>query len=296
LTWFGACSTVKWDERSEGENVKPGLIALTLFVVLHPAPGFSQEQSPARFSWFESGHRAVDILRADPTEARFRFGVMFDKDSRFLEDLAVGGDLGIIRISFQDGSFLSLNARGVLTSRFEFGSESFDLLDVDFVGGPALGYRSGDWSVGMWINHRSAHLGDEVLERGDRERIDFSLEEIRTVADYRLGSFRIYGGVRVVVHAWPEELLGRTTLQLGGEWSGRSMQLPLYLAFDGQLRLDDPDLTGLSLQFGVELGCDECSSRCQSLFLEGFTGRSHLGQFHQERERYVMFGFLYPFL
>lgn len=269
------------------------LVGVATLVVSLLTPSGDVMADESEWSFFRQGGRAFAPLEADPREARFRFGFMYNDDG-FFEDLAWGGDLAMVEGRFAD-STLTITTRGVLTGRFDISSDSFDLLNVDFIGGLAMGYRSLPFAVELFVYHQSSHLGDEVTERGDRTRIDFGVEELRLLADWRWSIIRLYAGGKVTLHAFPPTLSGRTVLETGIEVSGSAGKVPLYAAFDIQGRVDQPDLHASCLQGGVGLGSAEVNRRVLYVFMEFFAGRSNMGQYHAERERHVLLGISYLF-
>jgi hypothetical protein len=273
------------------QRVAVFVFATVLAFVMLPSRVATANDS--QWSFFRQEGRAFAPLEADPREARFRFGVMYSDDG-FFEDLAWGGDLAMIEGRFAD-SRLTVATRGLMTGRFDISSDSFDLINVDFIGGLAMGYRNLPFAVELFIYHQSSHLGDEITERGERTRIDFGVEELRLLADWRWSILRLYAGGKVTLHAFPEALGGRTILEAGAEVSGSTGNVPLYAAFDIQGRVDIPDLSAACLQGGVGLASAAVSRRVLYLFMELFAGRSSMGQYHAEREHHVLLGISYLF-
>jgi len=268
-----------------------------VLLVLGPASLLAEEPEPG-ISWFawESG-RAVAPLAADAREARFRFGLLVNGSGDFFEDLAWGGDLPFLDAGLADGSRLSVSGRGVMAARFDMVSDSFDLQNVDFIGGLSLGYRRTAWGAELLAVHQSSHLGDELMENGERERVDFGQERVRLLADWRpVDGFRLYGGGTVVVHAWPESFTGRTTLRAGAEWTHRIFwSFPWFAAFDATAVASEPGFGSVTLQTGVGLGDRDRELNRQRVFLEFYHGRSAMGQFYRDVETYGLIGVAYEF-
>jgi hypothetical protein len=265
-------------------------------LVLTPARGRGEE-TERRVSWFEwERGRVVSPVIADPREARFRFGLLVDGSGELFEDIAWGGDLPFLDLTLADGSRLAVSGRGVMTARFDAISESFDLQNVDFIGGMALAYCRASWGLELLAVHQSSHLGDELMEQG-RSRVDFGQERLRLLGDWRpVAGFRVYGGGSVVAHAWPRSYTGRTVLQAGTELEHRIFwRLPWFAAFDASAVVSKPGFGGVSVQTGIGLGNRDREIRRQSLFLEFYHGTSPMGQFYREVETYGLLGVGYEF-
>jgi len=248
----------------------------------------------ANWDFFAQEGRAFAPLRADPREARFRFGILYSDDG-FFEDVAFGGDLAFLSVRFPSEGLLTITGRGLITGRFDVTSRSFDLANTDFIGGVATGLRWGMFSCELLFFHQSSHLGDEILERGERARIDLGYEALRLLADWRWRFLRLIGGVEVAVHAYPGELIGRTLLEAGVETTLSPGNVPLFVALDIQGRVDRPLLQGACVQAGIGLGPADAERRLQYVFIELFAGRSAMGQFYADRERYILLGLSYLF-
>jgi hypothetical protein len=255
----------------------------------------SAVSSPVQVFFSDKG-RVFSPLLADPREAQFHLGFMREtKTDAMLMDMSFGGDLGFLRYDVSASENLSITIRGLMTARFEFLSESFDLLNVDFVGGPAWGYRYGNNSFELFFYHQSSHLGDETLECGERQRIDYSREALRVLWSHHFDLLRLYGGPTINFRSDPNSLQGRLSLQLGAERTFLVWGERLYGAVDLQSKQENDWYVNLSVQFGLDIGAPEETVNRQRLFLEFFQGFSNMGQFHNEREFYIMFGIAYNF-
>ena len=270
---------------------------LAAVVFLLPSPLLHSEEAPQAHSleFFSDEGRAFAPLKADPREAQFRLGAMLDDDGSIFEDLVMGADLGFMLIRLPGEALVSLTGRGLLTARFNFTSDSFDLQNSDFIGGPALSVAFSNWSLDLWASHQSSHLGDELMESGDRQRIDVGYERIRLLGDFHVGGFRAYGGCGVIVHAYPSSLQGRTVVQGGAEFLHPVWGRPLFAALDAQGIVNDRSLGGLTLQTGIELGRPLEGRNRQRAFVEYFQGYSSMGQFFDEPERHGLVGIAYVF-
>lgn len=243
--------------------------------------------------WFADEARVFAPLEADPREARMQVGFMGEcarEHSGFL-DVQFGGDLGIVRKHWRNQQF-SLSVRGLMTSRFDACRENFPQYNTDFIGGLAAGYRYDRHALELLVYHQSSHLGDEILDWGERARIDYAREALRLLWGYDLfENFRVYAGAGVNVRADPQDLEGRLTLQTGAEYRFHVRGVPLYAAVDLQLREETDWSANVTSQVGVELGDPGLRLiKRPKLFIEHFVGDSPMGQFWDENEQHVMLG------
>jgi len=248
-----------------------------------------------QWGWFSDGGRQFAPLRADPREAAFHLGFMQNDNGETYEDVAMGGDLGILHVNLASGAKMSLTMRGLLTARFDVYSNSFDLLNADFLGGPALGYQNGIWSWEAFAYHQSSHLGDEVLEDGGRRRIDYGREVVRFLGAHSWESLRLYAGPSYVLHSLPKSSQGDWTLQAGLEYSFSLWDQPCFAATDIQSRQENDWNLNLTARVGVDLGNPQLTQNRQYIFLELFQGYSNMGQYYDTWERYAMIGIGYNF-
>ena len=244
--------------------------------------------------FFPDRGRAFKALQADPREARFRLGFMAYKGDTF-EDLGLGGDLGLLWVGASEGGELTLTARGLFTARFDIFSESFDLQNTDFIGGATLGWRNCANSLELFGYHQSSHLGDEIQERGERKRIDYSRETIRLLWSYNWKKLRFYLGPALTVHAWPVELQGKLDVQAGVEYNFSLWFLDMFIAGDAQALGAHDYFVNTTGQLGAFLGSREKTRNRQWIFFEIFQGHSAMGQFYDRWESYLMIGVGYQF-
>ena len=280
----------RFTSRSFRARVRISILFAPL-LVLGPALA---EKVEAKTDWtfFIQKGRAFEPLRADPRAAHFQIGLLYGNKGLF-EDFLAGGDLAFLAVRFSDGRRLTITGRGVFASRFNVFSESFDLMNVDFIGGLATGFHWEPMSTELFVYHQSSHLGDEILDRGDRQRIDFGYEAIRFLVAGRWRFLKLYAGWKATLHAYPASLTGRVILQSGLEARFAPGRVPLFAALDSQVRVDRPRLRSLVVKAGVGLGRATGKHRLQYFFIEYFEGRSPMGQFYAERERYGMVGVSY---
>ncbi len=245
------------------------------------------------FGLFDDDRRAFRPLRADPREAALRLGILYDNHSDTMFDFGIGGDLGLYRREVRGGN-LTLSGRGQIVSRFQFNSESFDLLNTDFIGGAALGWTRGVHEMELYFYHVSSHLGDEKLDFGERDRVNYARESIRFLYSRQLGRWRLYGGPTITLSGDDVATENRVTLQLGTEVDFRLWDLPMYAGLDLQGRQTHDFRPNVTTVLGLKLG-NPARHDPVRLYLEFFDGYSNMGQYFDERERYIMGGLGYDF-
>jgi hypothetical protein len=187
---------------------------------------------------------------------------------------------------------LSLHA-GVF-SIFDLDSDSFDLVNSDFLVGLASSYRRRDFALMLRLAHQSSHLGDEYLLRDRVERINLSFEELDLILSQDLpGGFRVYGGGSYLVHADPSDL-DPWGLQLGLEARSPEAWLDGNLrpiaALDLQSREETDWDLDLSLRVGLQLERRRLFGQALQIFLEYYDGHSPNGQFFVREIRSVGLG------
>jgi len=242
------------------------------------------------WSFFSNRPRALAPLLADQREAQIRAGWMYGRGGNKLLDLGFGGDLGIVRKDISETEAMTLTLRGLFTARFNTHDRSFPLLNTDYYGGFAFGHKFDNDAWELYVFHQSAHLGDETLDFGHRERIDYGREAVRFLWSHHFDDLRIYGGPTVNVSGSRHYIRGRATLQAGAEYRFRPWEIPMYAAADVQAKQENEWRPNLTTQVGMELGDPEEPDPKTRLFLELYTGYSNMGQYWNEYETSVMLG------
>ncbi len=236
--------------------------------------------------WFGGTERVLPVSLANLKDNGIRSNWLLDDQGATLWDFSLGTDVALW--DYQSDRVRQLiGARFGINTRFEFGSESFDLWAADVRGGGAWGIQWSDWVVEAFFFHESSHLGDEILERGDRSRIDSSVNGVRLTVSrtWREDRWRTYGGLTGVPFAEPAELES-FALHAGAEWR----QLPPfrrgYLALETEVwawREWNPEVTA---QVGCFIGPrdEERLLSTARVYLQFASGRVPLGQFYNETE------------
>jgi len=259
----------------------------------HPAP---EDVPDTDWILFSSQGRVFQPLMADPMEALFSLSLVYEgRDGRWDAGIAFGGDIGLLWARLPDHRNLSLTVRGLVSSRFDMFSESFDLLNTDFLGGLALGYARPPNSLELLVYHQSSHLGDEILGRRPDSRIDYSKEVARLLWARQWGNGRVYAGLAFTLHALPADIQHTWTLQAGGEYAVQVWRLATFAALDVQSRQEQDWAPNVSAKWGVYLGSPRKVANRQWVFLSFFYGYSNMGQFYDVRETCGLVGVGYRF-
>jgi Protein of unknown function (DUF1207) len=234
---------------------------------------------------FSDKGRLFAPLLADPREAQVECAFMGVRGEKGNWKLGLGGDLGLLHLETPDeGTKLSVTVRGLIAARFQLFSGSFDLLDTDFSGGIAAGYRWGENIFEAFLYHQSSHLGDEIMEEEERERISFSHETVRVLWSRPFGSLRLYAGPGVHLRAKPKALEGEIGLQAGFEYKFEAVAQHCFAAMDLQSRGENDRDLDVSVLVGIDLGDSRKVLKPQRLYIGFFHGHSTMGQYHDERE------------
>ena len=199
-----------------------------------------------------------------------------------------------------DGVQFSL-AAGVF-AQFDLGSESYDLVNADYVVGLPITMRKGWFSTRLRIYHQSSHLGDEYLlreppDRQDRE--DLSFEALEWLLSSDAGPLRLYGGGEMLFRREPEDL-ERFVAHGGAEFRPLARVLPLgslggfrfLAALDVKSSEEHDWEPAISTRAGLEYdraGAD-VTARRWGIFAEFYTGPSPYGQFFREKVRLIGVG------
>jgi len=271
--------------RKSGEPVPAG----------SPGAATSRPQKIPGSEWlaFPDEPRAFRPLLADQREAQIRVGFMYGRHGRKFADLGFGGDIGLARKDISPTSAMTLSVRGLMTARFDTCASSFPQQNTDYFGGFAFGRRFGNDAYEVYLFHQSAHLGDEVLDSGERRRINYGREAVRVLWSRDYGDLRIYAGPTANMTASESFLRGKTALQAGGEYRFRRWGRLMYAALDVQAKEDTNWRPGVTGQLGVHLDDGPTMRRNVRVFLELYSGYSHMGQFWRVYESFVMLGIGY---
>ena len=146
------------------------------------------------------------------------------------------------------------------------------------------------WRFGT--KHISSHVGDEYAERTGRERIDYTREEVRSGLAWGSGAaLAAYGEVGYACKMRNEDLQEPWRAQVGCQYisnaGDRDETLGWYAAIDLSCYEEDDWDANTCMQLGL---LRRSGARRWRLAVEMYNGRRQIGEFFQDRERYVGVG------
>jgi hypothetical protein len=183
-------------------------------------------------------------------------------------------------------------------SVFDLDSQSFDLVNADYMVGIPLSLRYEDFSALFRVFHQSSHLGDEFLLRTRTNRINVSYESIDLKLSYEFGDpVRLYIGGGYLFDQTPSNLDPLSVqygLELRSPWPAREARWRPVAAVDVQQREENDWSADISARAGIEIDGVLLTRKLQILF-EYFTGHSPNGQFYREKVQYFGIGMHFHF-
>jgi hypothetical protein len=221
-----------------------------------------------------------------------------------IASVGIGDSFGLGRWTGSNaGDGVQFSATAGVFAQFDLGTESYDLLNSDFIVGLPLTIRKGWFSTRFRLYHQSSHLGDEYLlreppDQQDRENISFeSLEWILSVDG---GPLRVYGGGEMLFRREPEDL-ERYVAHGGLEFRPLARIIPLgslggfrFVAAGDVKSSEEQDWKpAISARAGLEYdraGGEDATARRYGIFAEFYTGPSPYGQFFREKVRLMGIG------
>ena len=235
---------------------------------------------------------------ADPRRPRFSVKWLRGEQGESHIDTAIGGYFPLLdlkRKSAPPDEKAQVAGFAGAWSRWDV-KENLDQIGTDFRVGLSLSYGEGPWAIRLQHFHESDHLGDELVIRTSRKRIEYRREDIGLGLSYKPDpQYRLYaeGGYGFILGG-PNK---PWRAQVGAEWEG-SAWFPLggrpFAAVDLQTWEESKWDPNVNLQFGV-LFWNERQSRSLRFSLDLYRGRDPLGEFLRERLRYLALGFSFDF-
>ena len=235
--------------------------------------------------YFTEAPRISAQRLAAPQDPEIKINFMKNQKGVFFEP-RMGGDLGILRN--EDRNF-DLSARGLFVPRFEFLSNSFDLWNIDFVGGMAASWQWNQNSFEGLVFHKSSHLGPDIAQTRPSNNHSYEVLQGHYSRKWDSG-MEFYSGLAWVFRADPELLLHKLKVHMGANFHWNSWDPNLYGAIDLESDQVHNWSINSSWEIGYELGVAKAERRRQRVFVNFYSGYSQLGQFFQEKEEAVSFG------
>lgn len=188
------------------------LAVALLFAAAPGTPGEAQVGRSGAGVALPTGDVFTPLL-ADPKQPEFLASVLWVRSAvRNTEVAAVGfgESFGLWRWPGpRRGDGVQVALAGGVFAQFDLRTESFDLLNADYVIGVPLTYRRGVWSGRVRLYHQSSHLGDEFLLQAQPQRVNLSFEAVEVVVSLDIGRFRLYGGGEYLVRREPADFRPR---------------------------------------------------------------------------------------
>ena len=261
------------------DAAKPGVVSKFM--------GITGEGEP-----FPTGNLFRPLI-ADPKQAQFFVGFKRFKSSdvRYtMASVGFGETFGLYRFfGSREGNGLQLSVEGALFAQFNMDTDSYDLINADYVIGIPATYRNGDNSLRFRIYHQSSHLGDELLLSADHpERVNLSYEAIDLIYSREWREWRAYGGGEYLIHKEPADLdplSGHWGIEYRGReplvWNGRPIAGVDMKSFDEHDWHIDT-----SVKAGLEFGHPNPGQRRVRLLAEWYKGFDPRGQFYINKVEY----------
>jgi hypothetical protein len=124
-----------------------------------------------------------------------------------LASFGIGDRFGIARWNgARPGDGFQINLEGAVFAQLDLNTESYDLVNADYMLGLPMTYRYGGFSGRLRLYHQSSHLGDELLLHSRIQRENFSFEASEAILSYDAGPLRLYGGGEYILHSIPSDL------------------------------------------------------------------------------------------
>lgn len=240
-------------------------------------------------------------LLADPKQPHSFVSYLHGTSGSFATDIGaigIGEHFGLMRL----GTFQVSISAGIF-AQFDLRSESYDLINADYVIGLPLTYRQQGFSARLRAYHQSSHLGDELLLRNpptEVERENLSFESLEVILSQELGPLRLYAGGEYLFNLEPENLESRlihagVELYPAGYFLriGQLGQARFVAAGDVKAPAEQDWSPAISVRAGLEVGRVRESgypTRRWMVTGEFYTGPSPYGQFFDEQVTYYGLG------
>ena len=218
-----------------------------------------------------------------------------------LASFGIGDRFGLARWNgYRPGDGFQINLEGSVFAQLDLNTESYDLINADYVLGLPMTYRYGAFSGRARLYHQSSHLGDELLLHSRIQRENFSFEAAEVILSYDVGPLRAYGGGEYLLHSIPSDLdhwvlHGGVELRQreGALYQGKTTRVRLIAAGDAKSVENLDWETAYSAVAGFEFsGSREGTHAMRHWSLLGhyYYGPSPYGQFYTSEVTYYGVG------
>jgi len=200
-------------------------------------------------------------------------------------EVSFGDSLPLKNFALDSGGAIQLTFDGAVYSVYDLDTESYDLVNADYLVGMSVVYRIEQWSTRLQLRHKSSHLGDEyLLNHPEVERDNSSYEEVRGLVGYEWADWRAFGGMGAIIRK--EHYEDPLSFQTGAEkyFPTSRADVNYFLASDFQVTQRSDWQLNLSCRGGIELG--NKNKRVVRLALLYANGKAQDGQFESQNSEY----------
>ena len=265
---------------------------------VHPKEKKQAAEANEHLPVFLPTNQLFQPLLADPRWPHFSASFQRYIDDEQLRNVAstnFGESFGIYRFRGPWKSTMELGIQAGVFAIFDLDSQSFDLINADYLVKIPFTIKKGNFSNLTRIFHQSSHLGDEFLLRGRTdERINLSYEGVNNLFSYHLpAGFRLYAGGGYIFHKEPSELDPWSTQAGLGFRSPRLWlkgSLRPVAGIDVQNRQESNWNTDVSARAGIQFENPDFLSRKLQLLFEYYNGKSPNGQFYENNIEFFGLG------
>jgi len=216
-------------------------------------------------------------------------------DSRI--GVTLGGRYGFLRLHPKDDEELGFQVdfEAAILTQFD-STNSLDNLGWDGFYGLMISWKPiHTLAFKFAANHDSSHLGDEMMENGVRERLNYTREEFALGVAYTpFEGLRLYAEAGFAYHLGNYDLMDRWRLQAGIEYESPPLFFGglagLYAAVDNVVWEENGWRSSTTVQAGIRWYI-EAIGREYRIGVQFYNGRSHMGEYFQSDDRYIAFGF-----
>ena len=234
---------------------------------------------------------------ANPLRSMFSVQMKFIDESAIANtgnrrfDLKIGGRLGIFRVKSSQREW-QLTLEGGFHGLFDI-KHSEDNIGWDGIYALSLDVRENEhftWRVGT--HHISSHIGDELVLRTGRTRINYTRQELRAGAAWQVTpEWLTYAEIARAYDINNKVLQKHWRKEVGIQYEKRHnvfYSAGFYAGLDLSSYEENNWDINKAAQFGLVFVNDE---RHWRLGLEIYDGRVQIGEFFRDKEKYIGLGF-----